>query len=102
MLDIDKGGTLDVDGELLQAMQRLGQNIILQDLRMAMERVRAAVSQWPTVSCVCGGQYAFPALAACNGSNAYNKKLRVYMDKCACTKQYRATSHQRMMSRRVP
>jgi hypothetical protein len=40
MLDIDKGGTLDIDGELLQAMQRLGQNIILQDLRMAMERVR--------------------------------------------------------------
>lgn len=33
MLDTDKGGTLDVDGELLQALQRIGQNIILNDLR---------------------------------------------------------------------
>ena len=38
-LDADKGGTLDVDGELLQALQRLGQNVILNDLRIAMEKV---------------------------------------------------------------
>ena len=40
MLDTDKGGTLEVDGELLQALQRIGQNIILADLRIAMEQVR--------------------------------------------------------------
>ena len=39
MLDTDKGGTLEVDGELLQALQRIGQNIILADLRIAMEQV---------------------------------------------------------------
>jgi hypothetical protein len=40
MLDTDKGGTLEVDGELLQALQRIGQNIILSDLRIAMEQVQ--------------------------------------------------------------
>ena len=39
MLDTDKGGTLEVDGELLQALQMIGYNIILADLRIAMEQV---------------------------------------------------------------
>lgn len=38
-LDTDNGGTLDVDGELLQALQKLGQDILLNDLRIAMEKV---------------------------------------------------------------
>ena len=38
-LDADKGGTLDVDGELLQTMQKLGLEVLLKDLRIAMERV---------------------------------------------------------------
>ena len=38
-LDADRGGTLDVDGELLQTMQKLGLEVLLKDLRIAMERV---------------------------------------------------------------
>lgn len=38
-LDSDKGGTLDVDGELLQTMQKLGLEVLLKDLRIAMEQV---------------------------------------------------------------
>jgi hypothetical protein len=57
MLDIDKGGTLDVDGELLQAMQRLGQNIILNDLRMAMERVCCVCV--PVCVCACAGDCSY-------------------------------------------
>ena len=39
-LDADQGGTLDVDGELLQTMQKLGlQDMLLKDLRIAMEQV---------------------------------------------------------------
>jgi len=39
-LDADQGGTLDVDGELLSTMQKLGlEDILLKDLRIAMEQV---------------------------------------------------------------
>ena len=39
VLDADSGGTLEVDGELLQTMQKLGLEIILKDLRIGMEKV---------------------------------------------------------------
>jgi Ca2+-binding EF-hand superfamily protein len=39
VLDADHGGTLDVDGELLQTMQKLGLEVLLKDLRIAMEKV---------------------------------------------------------------
>jgi len=38
-LDKDHGGTLDVDGELLTGLHSLGQDVVLADLRLAMESV---------------------------------------------------------------
>jgi hypothetical protein len=38
-LDVDHSGSIEINGELLNSMDRLGQPIVLTDLRIAMEKV---------------------------------------------------------------
>ena len=38
-LDVDRSGSIEINGELLNSMDRLGQPIVLTDLRIAMEKV---------------------------------------------------------------